>query len=140
MYNLFNPDTTLSEAESILDHLFHKVRENQCFISEVAALTQDDTIKLHTLLKSISEDKIQDYEAVKLSILVCWTFCVKYSFTKSDHKHIFKKSMAHIPQHHIRYYLDMLGSTFEEYDIATFGHNYYTVHGICSIIDIHSCL
>ena len=40
MYNLFNPDTTLSEAESILDHLFHKVRENQCFISEVAALTQ----------------------------------------------------------------------------------------------------
>lgn len=137
MLNIFNENTTLSEAEDILDSIYQKDTSKQKFIT-AAPLSEDDAEKLFYLVSQLRTDKIDEFEKVKLSIVVLWAFGAYYN--KTDHKKVFAETISGLAQHHLRYYLDMIGSVFEEYAFATFGYNYYTAFGQSEIIDLHSRL
>lgn len=136
---MFFDNMTLSESESILEHYFLNNTEAQGIITH-APLTYDDAYKLFSLVKSIPVDSIKDYEAYTLSILVLWAFAIKYNFPSIDLSRLFKQRARLLPQYYVRHYVDFLGITFEEFGLATFGHNHYSFRGICAIMDIHGHL
>lgn len=137
MLNIFNENTTLSEAENTLDNIYQKDIAKQKLITS-APLSEDDVKKLSYLVHCVKDDKIEDYEKIKLSIVVLWAFQAYYG--NFDHKKKYKDLINNLPQHHYRSYLDIVGSVFEEYAFATFGYNYYTAYGQAEIIDLHARL
>lgn len=71
MLNIFNENTTLSEAENTLDNIYQKDIAKQKLITS-APLSEDDVKKLSYLVHCVKDDKIEDYEKIKLSIVVLW--------------------------------------------------------------------
>lgn len=139
MENLFNNNTTLTDAQNILEKYFQNTYENHQIVKCVP-MTVFDTEHLLNLFERVSDDNIELYDRLNLAIIVAWVFALKYNISKTNFKKTFMKDISLLPQHHIRYYIDVLGSTFEEFGICTYGHNYYSPFGICAIVDIHGSL
>ena len=135
MNNLFTKNTTLIDAERILEkHFPDSLEDHQ--ITKSVYLSKDDTFHLLNLFDNVGEDRIDEYEKIKLAIIVTWAYAIKYGVRDSDFKKDFLSDINRLPQHHIRYYIELLGSVFEEFDISTYGHNYYDFNGLCAIMDI----
>ena len=139
MENLFNNNTTLMDAERILESFFVNTYDSHQIVKTVP-MTEQDTRHLLNLFENVKDDNIDLYEQLNLAIIIVWVYALKYHISSKNFKKSFLNDISHLPQHHIRYYIDVLGSAFEEFGICTFGHNYYTTTGICAIVDIHSCL
>ncbi|MDE6209873.1 MAG: hypothetical protein K2M73_09415 [Lachnospiraceae bacterium] len=139
MNNIFNPNTTLIEAENIIYTYFQNTFEDHQ-ITKSIQLSEDDTRHILHMLDNINANRLEDYEKIKLTIIVAWTYAIKYNLHNPSLKKSFLKRLYNLPQHHIRYYIDLFGSVFEEYSIMTFGHNYYSLNGIGAIVDIHANL
>ena len=139
MENLFNSSTTLMDAERILESFFKNTYISHQIVKCVP-MTLWDTQHLLNLFDNVKDDRIDLYEPLNLAIIVAWVFAIKYNISSVNFKKSFLKDISLLPQHHIRYYIDILGSTFEEFGICSFGHNYYSPSGICAIVDLHGCL
>lgn len=138
MYNLFNENISLAETERILDLYLHVASDGQKLITTVP-LSLDDVIKLKDLYLGLNKYKLEDFEATKLSLVVMWTYLTMYDII-SDHKKLFKQQLYSQPQHHLGFFIDLIGSVFEEYAFATFGYDYFTEFGQLQIIDLHQKL
>lgn len=137
MQDLFSSNTTLLDAETILESFF--VNDGQeHIVTHRINLSPNDAYHIMESFNSIQYAELDFYMKVKLAIVVGWIFSKKYGI--QHRRKDFFEDIKEVPQHHLRFYLDLIGSTFEEFNIPTFGHNYYSFDGICAIIDILSCL
>lgn len=137
MGNLFNHDTSIPEAQRILETFFSDSSFDHEVVSYVP-MTYDDTWHMINQFKNIRDDVIDEYSKIKLAIICTWIFANKYNISIEDTMFNVKSKMKKVPQHHFKFYMDLLGSTFEEFGISTYGLNYYDLEDIYKIIHMHA--
>lgn len=134
MTDLFNSNTTLPEMEDILALYCLHDTEHMIHAAEDIPLTKKDFNQMLGYLKSFVNwlGDASAYRDVKLTIIVAWIFAEKFS--KKDLSKVFLKSVAQLPQHHYRFYMDLLASAIVEFNLDTYSENYDDIYGLINII------
>lgn len=140
MNNLFDTSAGLIEAENILKNCFDTSTDKLHLISSINITEEDCKFLLDKLsILKTEQTPVLDYYKFKLCILVAWTFSSKYDISSASGKEsFFLNLIKNVPQHHIRYYLEVLSSALDDFSIETFGLDFLSQYGLCKVMEIHS--
>ena len=140
MKNLFFDTTNVFDAEKKLKGYFNSNNDNKNNFIGTLPVNEDDCTyllsKLHHLNDSMAS--LSYYEQIPLCVLVLWTFAIKY---KDINPGLLKQTMNYshsIPQHHFKFYIEMLTNAVAEYSIETFGIDYTNTPGLAKVIEMHA--
>ncbi len=139
MDNLFNDNMTLVDIEHRLQTFFLDTGNHHYMLCSIP-LTLSDCHYMVKKFKSLTRFQNESgiYEDFSLSIVVMWAFCQKYNLYRENFLELMEHYMDHMPQHCARYYVCLMHSVFDEYDLETFGYETYTIEDLCQIIHKHA--
>ena len=138
MMNLLNPTMSLYDIESVLEHYCLSTLDSNVIITRSIPLSWEDYALMHNLILNFVNmtGDVSAYSGFQLTLLVTWVMGEKYT-GHSLRGEVFS-GISKLPQHHLRYYIDMFVSTFNEYYIETFDEDYDSLDGICKIVSRHA--
>lgn len=138
MMNLLNPTMSLYDIESVLEHYCLSSPDSNVIVTRSIPLSFEDYALMHNLIHNFVNmtGDVSAYSGFHLTILVTWIMGEKFA----GHNLRFElyEGISKLPQHHLRYYIDMFVSTLNEYYIETFDEDYDDLEGICKIISRHA--
>jgi len=139
MDNLFNNNMTLVDIERRLQTFFLDAGNHHYMLCSIP-LTVSDCNYMVKKFKSLTRFQNESgiYEDFRLSIVVMWAFCQKYNLYREKFLNLMEHYMDHMPQHCARYYVSLMHSVFDEYELETFGYETYTIEDLCQIIHKHA--
>ncbi len=138
MMNLLNPTMNLYDIESVLEHYCLSTLDSNVIITRSIPLSWEDYALMHNLLHNFVNmtGDVSAYSGFHLTLLVTWIMGEK--FAGHHLRSQLWEDISKVPQHHMRYYIDMFASTFNEFYIETFDEDYDSLDGICRIISRHA--
>ncbi len=141
MKNIFKNTKTILEAENVLAEYFTRNSAKGNYLSDLPATEDDIKFLLSEFEKlNLTLIPIEYCYELRLSILVAWTFSLTFEFTDSSIRTQFLSLTKKLSQHHLRYYAETVASAFEDYALASFGHNFNKVEGLTNTIEMHASL
>jgi hypothetical protein len=137
--NVFATSSSLLEIEKTLVEELSKEENDINFIGDLN-LSYEDYRYLVMKLKKIQRHKycISLLERYRCSIVTAWTFSLKFEKKERTSYFIAKRIMEDIPQHQLRYSLNILFLVFEEYGIINFRADKKNMERLFSIVEINS--
>ncbi len=139
MKNLFDNVNDILDAEKILENYFNP-NINKTNMIAASHLSENDCLYLLAELTKLGKANtpISFYKEIPLCILAVWTFALRYENKNPLLKeHVFNYSET-VPQHHFRFYVEILTNAIAEFSIDTFGINYTTAAGLETVLDLHA--
>lgn len=136
--NLLNPTMNLYDIESVLERYCLSTLDSNVIITRSIPLSWEDYALMHNLIHNFVNmtGDVSAYSGFQLTLLVTWIMGEK--FTGRNLRNELYEGISRLPQHHLRYYIDMFVSTFNEFYIETFGEDYDDLEGICRIVSRHA--
>ncbi len=134
MSDLFTPYATLPEMEKLTEHYCQKNVDRSVLVTNNIPITQADMKLMRKYFESYINmtGNVSAYFDVRLALIVSWIFAEKYHYF--DFEKYFIDWIEHLPQHHVRSYLDLFAATILEFDLETFGEDYEDIAGLIHVV------
>lgn len=136
---LFNSDTTLMQAERILENYIVDSDRDDFYLKDLP-MTEEDCNFVCNIVSSYTKNayNFEDYQHILLLFIVDAYIILKRNETKNIFKELFLDDASHIPQHHLRNFVGMISNVYTEFDIYTFGETCTTMESVINVIRKHS--
>lgn len=126
---------SLTEIQSCIETIFEAKLRLHVKISDILDISFDEYIVLTNKLRNIQNAEV--VERFCLSIFSAWV--CSYRFNRqhifTDFVHGFISSM---PQHHTKFVLEALNTTFYDYQIDTFSFLINNIHDVGELAKLHA--
>jgi hypothetical protein len=141
MKHLFDHSATLSHAEDILKTYFSRESIEHNNILNVNITEEDCLFLIDKLsLTNPENSQVKHYYNYQLCILTAITYANIYEIEKEEGLTFIESILSKIPQHHTKYFLEVIATSIDDYNIDTFGEDTLSVTGICEIISLQTKL
>ncbi len=125
MMKVFDSDYSLNEIEMLLgekmEEAYRNTQEEECKIIDSFDLSYEDYCYLLLKLKGLITygRGVELMERYKISVVTALVYSIRYSAKENVYEKI-KMFIEKLPQHQLRYALDMLVDVVEEYALCSY--------------------
>ncbi len=139
MKNLFKDTEDILSAEKTLKTHFNIHTDQLHNIGSLPISQEDCSFLLKEIIRLRKENtSISFFENISLSILVTLTFAYKYESSDPLLRKKFAQLVKNLPQHHFKFYINIISNAVDDYGIDNFGLNYTSYEGLKNIITLHA--